>query len=70
MAALSGVTQSTGNVFKYVRAFNDAKQLVGNIGEVSAAGPTNTFDVLIAQDRAKQIAGSIEGRVALDFMNA
>ena len=33
-------------------------------------GPANTFDVMIAQDRAKQMAGCIKGTIALDFMNA
>jgi hypothetical protein len=70
MTALSSTTQSTGNTFNYVRAFDDARQLVGNIGNVTAGGPANTFDVLIAQDRAKQMAGSIEGGIALGIMNA
>ena len=69
-AALSSTAQSTGNTFKYVRAFDDARQLVGTIGDVGGGGPANTFDVLIAQDRSKQMAGSIDGRLALDFMNA
>lgn len=70
MAALSGTTQNTGNTFKYVRAFDDARQLVGNIGNGPVGGPATTFDVLIAQDRARQMAGNIDGNVALDFMNA
>ena len=69
-AALSSTAQSTGNTFKYSRAFDDARQLIGTIGDVKGGGPANTFDVLIAQDRSKQMAGSIEGKLALDFMNA
>ena len=68
--ALSSTAQSTENTFKYVRAFDDARQLIGTIGDVRGGGPANTFDVLIAQDRSKQMAGSIDGKLALDFMNA
>ena len=69
-AALSSTAQSTGNTFKYARAFGDAQQLIGTIGDVRGRGSTNTFDVLIAQVRSKQMAGSIDGKLALDFMNA
>ena len=69
-AALPSTSQSTGNTFKYARAFGDARQLIGTIGDVRGGWPTNTFDVLIAQDRSKQMAGSIDGKLALDFMNA
>ena len=68
--ALSSTAQSMENTFKYARAFDDARQLVGTIGDVRGCGPANTFDVLIAQDRSKQMAGSIDGKLALDFMNA
>ena len=63
-------TQSTGNTFKYARALDDARQLLGNIGNVSGGGPANTIDVLLAQDRARQMAGNIDGQVAWSFMNA
>lgn len=69
-AALSSAAQSTENTFKYARAFDDARQLIGTIGDVRGGGPANTFDVLIAQDRSKQMAGSIDDKLALDFMNA
>ena len=69
-AALSGTAQSTKNTFKYARSFDDARQLIGTIGDVRGGGSVNTFDVLIAQDRSKQMAGSIDGKLALDFMNA
>ena len=69
MTAFLSTTQSTGNTFRYVRVFYDARQLVGLIGNVTG-GPANTFDVMIAQDQARQIAGSIEGTIAFDLMNA
>ena len=68
--ALSSTAQSTGNTFKYARTFDDARQLIGTIGDVRGGGPANTFGTLIAQDRSRQMAGSVEGKVALDFMNA
>ena len=52
-----------------MRVFYDARQLVSLIGNVTG-GPANTFDVMIAQDQARQIAGSIEGTIAFDLMNA
>ena len=69
-AALSRTAQSTENTFKYARAFDDARQLIGTIGDVRGGGSANMFDVLIAQDRSKQMAGSIDDKLALDFMNA
>ena len=69
-AALSSTAQSTENTFKYVRAFDDARQLIGTIGDVRGGGPANTFAVLRAEDRSKQLAGSIDGKLALDFMHA
>jgi hypothetical protein len=70
MTAWSGATQSTGTTVQYARALDDSRQLLGNIGYVAAGGPATKIDVLIAQDRAKQMAGNIEGKVALEFMNA
>ena len=69
MTAFLSTTQSTGNTFRYVRVRYDAGQLIGTIGNMTG-GPANTFDVMIAQDRAKQMAGSIEGTIALDLTNA
>ena len=66
----SVVKHSTENTFNYVRAFDDARQLIGTIGDVRGGGPANTFNVVIAQDRSKQMAGSIDEKLALDFMNA
>ena len=68
-AALSSTTQSTENTFKYARAFDDVRQLIGTIGDVRGGRPANMFDILIAQDRSKQMTGSIDGKLALDFMN-
>ena len=69
-AALSSTAQSMEITFKYVRAFDDARQLIDTIGDVKWGGPANIFDVLIAQDKSRQMAGSIDGKLALDFMNA
>lgn len=69
LTAFLSTRQSTGNTFRYVRVFYDARQLVGLIGNVTG-GPANTFDVMIAQDQVRQIAGSIEGTIAFDLMNA
>lgn len=69
MAALSETTAKTGNTFKYTRAFDDAKMLIGTIGNVAPGGPANLIEVAIAQDRAKMIAGSVDGATALAFMS-
>jgi hypothetical protein len=69
MAALSETTAKTGNTIKYARAFDDAKMLIGTIGNVAPGGPANLIEVAIAQDRAKVMAGSVDGDTALAFMN-
>lgn len=45
-------------------------KLIGDVGEIKHEGGGPDVDVMIAQDRSRQMAGRIEGKVALDFMNA
>jgi hypothetical protein len=55
--------KGVGNAIKYARALDNARQLVGSIENVAPGGPTNTIDIMIAQDRAGQMGGSMEGRL-------
>jgi hypothetical protein len=68
MSSLSSGTPTACGTVKYARAFDDSRQLIGTIGSVQP-GPVNTIDVIIAQDRARQMGGKIEGGIALSFMN-
>jgi len=68
MSTLSGTPTTASGTIKYARAFDDSRQLIGTIGSVPP-GQVNTIDVIIAQDRARQMGGKIEGGIALSFMN-
>ena len=68
--ALSDVSSQSGSKFEYVRAFGDARQLVDDIGNVTSIDSGPNVDVMIAQDRARQMGGRVEGSVAISFMNA
>jgi hypothetical protein len=69
MSTLSGTPTTASGTIKYARAFDNSMQLIGTIGIVPSGGPVNTIDVIIAQDRARQMGGKIEGGIALSFMN-
>ena len=68
--ALTDVSKRSGNNFKFVGAMNEARQLVGDIGDVSSVGPGPNVEVMIARDKSRQMGGRIQGSIALDFMNA
>jgi hypothetical protein len=68
MAALSGVNQTTGNAVKYARAYDDARMLVGTIGNVSSEVAITTIGEMSAHQRARVMGGRVEGNIALEFM--
>jgi hypothetical protein len=68
MAALNGVNQTTGNAIKYAQAYDDARMLVGTIGNVSPKVVATTVGEMSAHQRARVMGGKVEGSVALEFM--
>ncbi|KAF9880639.1 FAD binding domain-containing protein [Colletotrichum karsti] len=64
---LEPAAKVAGNV-RYAVASDEARQLVGVIGDVRAGGDTVVIDQLIAKDKARQMGGTISGHVALEFM--
>jgi len=69
VAAVSGIPASYGNTFGESRALDDAKQLLGTLGDVQPGGPPNTFHLLVAQDRAIQGAGTLSTEVSLAILS-
>ena len=68
--ALTDVSKRAGNNFKFVGAMNEARQLVGDIGDVSFVGYGSNVDVMIARDQSRQMGGRIQGSIALYLINA
>ena len=68
MAALSGANQMTGNAINYARAYDDARILVGTIGNVSSDVAATTVGEMSAHQRARVMGGRVEGSIALEFM--
>lgn len=68
MAALNGANQTTRNEIKYARAYDDARMLVGTIGNVSPGIAATTVGEMSAHQRARVMGGEVEGSVALEFM--
>jgi hypothetical protein len=66
MAAFKETTQATGHTYKYVTASNEAKLLMGDLGNV-AGGAKHTFENITAKDKAHVVAGNMEGEYAKDF---
>lgn len=60
---------SQGVRVKHAEAFDDSRHFIGNVGEVKAGGPPVEVEKLIARDRARQVAGNIDGASALAFLN-
>ncbi len=69
-SALAETAKGTGTTVKYAEALNDARQLIGVIGNVDPGGETAIIEVMIAKDRAVQFGGSISSDVALAMLNA
>lgn len=61
-------TAASGNTIRLAKAMDHARQLVGTIGHVEEGGPALTIESLLAEGESRQMAGTIEGDIALKFM--
>ena len=52
----------------HAEAFNRSRQIIGNVGDVKPGHPSVTVGCVIGRGDARQIAGGVEGNVALEFM--
>ncbi|PMD50438.1 uncharacterized protein K444DRAFT_547107 [Hyaloscypha bicolor E] len=66
MAALKETTQATGHTYKYLEASNEARMLAGDLGNVPG-GSKNTYEVVLAKDKANIVVGNMEWQYAKDF---
>lgn len=68
ISAFQETVKDSGSVIKNAAAYDDARQLVGTIGNVDSEIQGSTIDLAVARDRARQTVGSVEGNIALEFM--
>ncbi|KAI1213193.1 uncharacterized protein F4807DRAFT_413235 [Annulohypoxylon truncatum] len=68
-SALTEVNERTGNSVKYARTFDEARQFIGNMGDVGRGGPATNVEQGEARDRSRQVIGNMSGDVARDFLS-
>jgi hypothetical protein len=66
MAALQETTKSTGHEYKFIKASDQARLLLGNLGNVQ--GTAHTYHN-IEVNGGKVVAGNMDGNFARDFFN-
>ena len=67
MSGLRVTTARAGTQVKYARTFNEARQAIGNMGDVTRGGPPTVVDYAEARDRSIQHLGNMDGDVAKAF---
>ncbi|KAL4816592.1 hypothetical protein BDW67DRAFT_184750 [Aspergillus spinulosporus] len=66
IAALRATTQATGNTYRYVSAADEAKLLVGNVGDV-AGSAGHLYEEISAAGNANVILGNMQSERMRDF---
>lgn len=66
IVALRATTQATGNTYRYVSAADEAKLLVGNVGDV-AGSAGHLYEEISAAGNANVILGNMQGDYMRDF---
>lgn len=66
-AAFADISEVSGTTVKHARAFDEARQLTGNVGIVSRDGPPVRIEVAEARNKARQFNGSMSAEAAKDF---
>lgn len=65
--ALSSAAKTSGHEYKYVRALDNALQLVGNVGNVNSGGASHVYSAVLGQDQSVQVLRDMDGSTALAF---
>lgn len=66
-AGLEETTAVTGTRVKYALTFDEARQWIGNIGDVSAGGPRIDVEYGVARNKSRQGIGHMSADAAKDF---
>ena len=66
-AGLLESSQKTGTTVLYSRTFDEARQWVGNLGEVGADGPAVKVDHAEARNKSRQAMGNVSVEAARGF---
>ncbi|KAJ3534691.1 hypothetical protein NM208_g7437 [Fusarium decemcellulare] len=67
-SALTETTAVTGTQVKYARTFEEARQFVGNIGDVVVGGPPTKVEHGEARGKSRQVIGNMDGDFAREFL--
>lgn len=69
-ACTSGLRETTaraGTRVKYARTFDEARQVIGNMGNVTGGGPPTAVEYAEARDRSRQFVGDLSEQAAEKF---
>ena len=66
-SGLKVTTARAGTQIKYARTFNEARQAIGNMGNITRGGPPTVVDYAEARDKSIQHVGHMDADVAKDF---
>lgn len=67
MLGLSQTTEKTGTAVRYTQTFDEARQFVGNIGDVGNGGPRTEVDSAQARGKSKMMIGNADGDFGRSF---
>lgn len=66
-AGLVETTSATNSTIKYAHTFDEARQWIGNIGDVGIDGPKIDILEAVARDKSKQGIGYVSADFVRDF---
>lgn len=66
-SGLKETTTKAGTHVKYARTFNEAKQVIGTMGNVTGGGPPTVVEYAEARDKSRQFVGDMGEEVAKKF---
>lgn len=66
-AGMSEASKEAGVSVLHARTFDEARQFIGNVGDVGAGGPPVHVATAEARDKSKQLIGNISLEAARDF---
>lgn len=64
---LSQTTEKRGTTVKYAQTFDEARQFVGNIGDVGNGGPRTAVESAEARGNSKMMIGNADGDFGRSF---
>jgi hypothetical protein len=67
-SALTETTKVAGTSVKYARTFEEAKQFIGNIGDVGKGGPATEVEYGEAGGKSRQVIGNMSADAARYFL--